>query len=50
MVHARSMYELDMTLARFDAICGLAAMPHAVLRASHCFKQRGTRYGSMAVA
>jgi len=50
MVHARSMFELDMTLARFDAIGGLAAMPHAVLRASHCFKQRGTRYGSMAVA
>jgi len=47
MVHARSMHELNMTLAQFDAIGGLTAMPHAVLRASHCFKQRGTRYGSM---
>jgi DNA-binding Lrp family transcriptional regulator len=45
MVHARGMHELEMTLSRFDAIGGLAAMPHAVLRASHCFKQRGTRYG-----
>lgn len=47
MVHARSQYELDMTLARFDAIGGLAGTPHGVLRASHCFKQRGTRYGSV---
>ena len=47
MVHARGMHELEMTLSRFDAIGGLAAMPHAVLRASHCFKQRGTRYGNI---
>jgi hypothetical protein len=41
------MHELETTLSRFDAIGGLAAMPHAVLRASHCFKQRGTRYGNI---
>ncbi|AZG17033.1 MULTISPECIES: siroheme decarboxylase subunit beta [Cupriavidus] len=45
MIHARSASELNATLARFDAVGGLADAPRAVLRASHCFKQRGTRYG-----
>ncbi len=48
MVHARGMHELEATLARFEAIDGLGESPHAVLRASHCFKQRGTRYGHIA--
>ena len=45
MIHARSANELNNTLARFDAVGGLADAPCAVLQASQCFKQRGTRFG-----
>ncbi|RZT39550.1 siroheme decarboxylase subunit beta [Cupriavidus agavae] len=47
MVHARSELELRATLARFSAMNELADAPGAVLRASHCYKQRGTHYGSV---
>jgi len=47
MVHARSEQELATTLARFHAMDDLAHAPRAVLRASHCYKQRGTHYGSV---
>ncbi|MGO4303509.1 siroheme decarboxylase subunit beta [Cupriavidus sp. RAF12] len=50
MVHARSQTELQATLARFNAVGSLAAMPRAVLPASRCFKQRGTRYGCTPAA
>lgn len=45
MIHARSANELNATLARFDAVGGLADAPRAVLQASQCYKQRGTRFG-----
>lgn len=45
MIHARSRQELNTTLARFDTVSGLADAPSAVMRTSHCYKQRGTRYG-----
>ena len=45
MIHARSANELTNTLARFDAVGGLADAPRAVLHACQCYKQRGTRFG-----
>lgn len=45
MIYARSQDELNMTLTSFDTIGGLASAPRAVLQASQCFKQRGSRYG-----
>lgn len=45
MIHARSAGELHAVLQRFHAVGGLNDAPHAVLRTSQCYKQRGTRYG-----
>lgn len=47
MIHARSSAELRTTLARFDALGGLADAPCAVLQATQCYKQRGTRFGGV---
>lgn len=47
MVHARSDQDLQATLQRFDTVAGLVDAPRAVLHGSHCFKQRGTRYGGV---
>lgn len=47
MVHARGAEAFHSTLMQFDAVEGLSDVPCAVLRASQCFKQRGTRYGGV---